>query len=115
MGFEESGLVTLEIVVNNPGSLFEPLQVSFSCENGTAIGNSPVFPEDDDYFVNRTRITIFPGQFSTFVDIILFNDGREEGTEGFFCRLDSIPGQLPTIEFPDPGRGRVPIFIEEQG
>ena len=110
---EDDGLILLEVVVNNPESVNEPIEVSFSCDNGTAVGGLQ-FSGEFDYFVNRTRINILPGTISTFVEVGIIFDNRDEGTEVFFCRLDAVPSQSSTVEFPDPDRGIVPIFISDQ-
>ena len=110
---EDDGLILLEVVVNNPENVNEPIEVSFSCDNGTAVGGLQ-FSGEFDYIVNRTRINILPGTISTFVEVGIIFDNRDEGTEVFFCRLDAVPGQSSAVEFPDPDRGIVPIFISDQ-
>ena len=110
---ENSDLVVLEVVVNNPERVNDAFQVAFSCSNGTAIGGSQ-FSTEIDYFVNRTRINILPGTISVFVEIFIVNDERDEGTEVFFCRLDRLPEQPSMVEFPNPDRGIVSIFISNQ-
>ena len=110
---ENSDLVLLEVVVNNPERVNDAFQVAFSCGNGTAIGGSQ-FSTEIDYFVNRTRINIFPGTVSVFVEIFIVDDERDEGTEVFFCRLDRLPEQPSMVEFPDSDRGIVSIFISDQ-
>lgn len=115
VGFEDRGEVTVEIVANNAASLVEAVVVSFSCGNGTATGGVTDISEDADYLVFTSTLVIFPNSTLVPVSIALQNDQRREGTEVFFCRLDTIPGQPPNVEFTGPGRGIVPVYIEDPG
>lgn len=115
MGFEDQGEVRVVIVANNAANLVDTVLVLLSCGNGTAVGGVPGFSEDADYLMFTRRLTIAPDSTSVPVDITLQNDQRSEGTEVFFCRLDTIPGQPPNIEFTGPSRGIVPVYIEDPG
>lgn len=115
VGFEDRGEVTVEIVANNAASLVEDILVLFSCGNGTAVGGIPDSSEDADYEMFTRRLVIAPDSTLVPVTITLQNDSRNEGTEVFFCRLDTIPGQPPNVEFTDPSRGIVPVYIQDPG
>ena len=115
MGFEDRGEVTIEIVANNAASLSEAVLVLFSCGNGTATGGLPDSSEDADYLMFTRRLVIAPNSTLVPISIDLQNDQRNEGTEVFFCRLDTIPGQPPNVEFTGPSRGIVPVYIQDPG